>query len=89
MAIQYYKVYGIKHSVIGVLKGMFFRMPTLLRGMAKGYFPTTIKGSMITMPADFLVDAEGIIHQVYYGQDEGDHLPFEQVKEFSHQHSSR
>lgn len=86
---QYYKQYSIEHSIIGVIKGMLFRMPTLLRGMAKGYIPTTIKGSMTTMPADFLVDAEGIIHQEYYGKDEGDHLPFELIKEFSHQQSSK
>jgi len=82
---QYYKIYGIEHSILGVIKGIFLKMPTLLRGMKKGYIPTTIKGSMTTMPADFLVDAKGFVHQEYYGKDEGDHLPFERVKEFSHQ----
>jgi len=85
----YYKQYGIEHSIMGVIKGILFRMPTLLRGMAKGYIPTTIKGNMTTIPADFLVDAQGIVHQEYYGKDEGDHLPFERVKEFSHQQSSK
>lgn len=88
-ANQYYKQYGIQHSVLGVVKGMVFRMPTLLRGIAKGYIPTTIKGKMTTMPADFLIDADGIVHQEYYGKDEGDHLPFERIKEFSHQQSSK
>ena len=80
---RYYREYGIEHSVSGMLKGMFFRMPTLLKGMSKGYIPTTIKGSMTTMPADFLIDREGIIQEAYYGKDEGDHLPFDKVKEFS------
>ncbi len=80
----YYKEYGIEHSFFGVLKGMLFRLPTLLKGMLRGYIPIIIKGSLITMPADFLVDRDGIIQQVYYGKDEGDHLPFDQVKEFSH-----
>lgn len=54
---RYYKLYGIKHSVICVLKGMFLRMQHLLYGMfVKGYVPLIIKGSMTTMPADFLVD---------------------------------
>lgn len=79
----YYKEYGIEHSMTGVLKGMFFRMPTLLKGMAKGYIPTTLKGSITTMPADFLIDREGIIQTAYYGRDEGDHLPFNIIKEFS------
>lgn len=85
---QYYKIYGIEHSILGVIKGMLYRMPTLLRGMAKGYIPTVIKGNMTTMPADFLIEPNGCIHQAYYGQDEGDHLPFEQIKVFSHQQSS-
>ena len=80
----YYKEYGIEHSVGGMLKGMFLRMPTLLRAMFRGYIPITIKGSMTTMPADFLIDREGIIQVAYYGKDEGDHLPLDVVKEFSH-----
>jgi hypothetical protein len=51
--------------------------------MLKGYLPTTVKGSLTTMPADFLVDKEGVIQVAHYGNDEGDHLPFEQVKAFS------
>ena len=80
---KYYKEYGIEHSFIGMLKGMIFRMPTLLKGMFKGYVPLIFKGSLITMPADFLIDREGNIKVAYYGKDEGDHLAFEQVKEFS------
>lgn len=80
---NYYREYGIEHSVIGMFKGMFLRMPTLLKGMFKGYIPTTIKGSMTTMPADFLIDRKGVIQIAYYGKDEGDHLPFDSVKEFS------
>ena len=80
---KYYREYGIEHSVLGMLKGIFLRMPTLLKGMFKGYIPTTIKGSMTTMPADFLIDRAGIIQVAYYGRDDGDHLPFDTVKEFS------
>lgn len=80
---KYYKEYGIEHSFAGMLKGMFFRMPTLFKSMFMGNVPLIFKGSMITMPADFLIDREGIIRAAYYGKDEGDHLPFEQVMEFS------
>jgi hypothetical protein len=49
-------------------------MPRLLYGMfVKGYVPLVIKGSMTTMPADFLVDKQGIIQVAHYGKDEGDH----------------
>ena len=46
-----------------MLKGMIIRMPTLVKAMLKGYLPTTIKGSLTTMPADFLVDKEGVIQE--------------------------
>lgn len=80
---SYYKQYSIEHSVIGMLKGMIVRMPTLIRGIFKGYVPLVIKGRMTTMPADFLIDESGVIQCAYYGKDEGDHLPIELVKEFS------
>lgn len=86
---RYYKEYGIEHSLNGVFKGMLLRMPTLIRGMCMGYIPTTIKGSLTTMPADFLIDANGKIQVSYYGNDEGDHLPFEKIKEFALEHGSR
>jgi len=80
----YHALYGIEHSFSGMLKGMIFRMPTLLHALfAKGYLPLKIKGSMTAMPAEFLVDASGIIRLAYYGRDEGDHLPFEQIRQFA------
>jgi len=80
---KYYKEYGIEHSFFGMLKGLFLRMPTLLKGMLKGYIPLIIKGSLTTMPADFLIDREGNIKVAYYGKDEGDHLSFDKIKSFS------
>lgn len=79
-----YKAYGVRHSIAGVLKGMFFRMPTLLKAMfVHGYFPFSFRGSITTMPADFLVDEHGTVQTAYYGKDEGDHLPFDQIKAFA------
>ena len=80
---KYYREYEIEKSLAGMLKGMIFRMPTLLKGMFKGYLPYVFKGSLITMPADFLIDKEGIIQVAYYGKDEGDHLSFDTIKDFS------
>ncbi|MEW6590947.1 MAG: peroxiredoxin-like family protein [Pseudomonadota bacterium] len=83
----YYRQYGIERSVAGVMKGMILRMPTLLHALfGKGYVPLKIKGSMTTMPADFLVDERGVIQLAHYGKDEGDHLPFEAIKQFAERH---
>jgi peroxiredoxin len=80
---DYYQTYSIEKSLVGVMKGMLTRMPTLIKGMSKGYVPTKIKGSMTTMPADFLIDTNGIIQLAYYGNDEGGHLDINTVKAFS------
>ena len=81
---KYYNEYGVERSLIGMLKGMFGRFPTLLRAMfVKGYLPLDFKGSWLTMPVDILVDEKGVIHTAHYGKDEGDHLSFEKIKEFS------
>lgn len=80
----YYRKFAVERSIRGVLKGMFLRMPSLLRAMfVKGYLPLRIKGSMTTMPLDVLVDGDGIIQAAYYGKDEGDHLPFSEISEFA------
>lgn len=80
----YHQEYGIEYSLLGILRGAITRMPSLLNAIfAKGYLPTSIKGRLTTLPADFLIDESGVIHTAYYGKDEGDHLPFERVKAFS------
>jgi peroxiredoxin len=78
-----YRAYAIERSVGGMLKGMALRAPTLIKAMSRGYLPTTLKGSLTTMPADFLIDEAGVIRTARYGSDEGDHLPFEAVLAFS------
>ena len=79
---QYYERYSVQRSILGVIKGMLTRMPTAIRGMCKGYVPTTIKGNMTTMPANFLIDRDGIVRVAHYGKDEGDHLPFDDLLAF-------
>jgi hypothetical protein len=59
-------------------------MPTVLYAMfVKGYIPWTVKGSMTTMPLDILVDERGTVQSVYYGKDEGDHMPLNQITSFA------
>ena len=80
----YYREFAIEHSLRGVLIGMLTRLPTLLRGMfIHGYLPHVVKGRLTTMPADFLVDENGVIRVAHYGRDEGDHLPLDTIREFA------
>jgi len=78
-----HRLYQIEHSFLGVLKGMVFRFPSLMLAMLKGYIPWRIKGEITAMPADFLIDENGIIQTAYYGKDEGDHIALHRVKQFA------
>jgi len=78
-----HRLYHTEHSIWGVIKGITLRLPELMLGMLKGYIPWRIKGDMTGMPADFLIDEKGVIQSAYYGKDEGDHIPFHLVKQFS------
>ena len=78
-----HRLYQVEHSILGVLKGIIFRMPSLTLAMLKGYIPWRIKGEITAMPADFLVDENGTIQVAYYGEDEGDHIPMHRVKQFA------
>jgi len=80
---KYYQQYGIENSVLGMIKGWTLRLPILVKGLLKGYIPLEINHKWTIMPASFLIDKEGVIQRAYYGKDEGDHLPFDDVKRFS------
>ena len=49
----------------------------------KGYVPFPIKGHFNTLPVDVLIDEKGIVSDVKYGEDIGDHFSFEKIKSFS------
>lgn len=81
---RYYDKFAIRRSPLGALKAMAFRMPTLLYAMfMKGFFPSSLKGKMTTLPADILVDENGVIVEIYHGKDAGAHIPFERIKNFA------
>jgi peroxiredoxin len=80
----YYREYAIEHSLAGTLKGAAAHLPSVLNALlVKGYWPTSFGGKLTTMPANFLVDEDRIIRVAHYGKDEADHLPFDQVRNFS------
>lgn len=82
---KYYELFGVKNSVIGMLKGMTFRLPTIIKGILKGYIPQEVSSRYLIMPLSLLVDEQGVIKAIYHGKDEGDHMPLKQVVTFSKQ----
>lgn len=76
-----YKSYGVEHSMGGMFRGMFFRMPRMIRAMFYGFLPH-MRGDQTLIPADFLIDEKGFIRAVHYGRDIGDHIPMSSVLSF-------
>ena len=74
-----YAQFGLETSWVGVLTGMIFKMPTMMAAMFKGFLPGSIEGEFTQMPADFLINPDGIIVIAKYGTDLGDHLPLELI----------
>lgn len=79
--MKIYDRYGVEHSVIGMLRGMMLRMPRMMRAMFKGFLPR-LRGDQTLVPADFLIDENGLIRMVYYGRDIGDHIPMGFIRSF-------
>lgn len=75
-----HEAYGIERSFWRKWKGVFTRVPTLLKGLSI----VGLAGLNTTnwMPADFLIDENGHIAEAYYGSDAGDRIPFERIELF-------
>lgn len=77
-----YTQYGVESSRKAVARASVRRLPDAARAMAKGFVPTRIDGDTALVPADFLIDEDGVVRVAYYGRDIGDHLPIERIASF-------
>lgn len=73
-----YKIYEVEGSLCGLLKGMT-RLKDFGSALVRGMSPGKMEGDIGMIPADFLINEEGIIDIAYYGKDIGDHLPLEKI----------
>ncbi len=81
---KYYRLYGVEKSFFGMLKGILTRPMDIFKGLAKGKSPLWgIDGNIMRMPAEFLIDEEGVIKELMYAKDEGEHLDVEILKRFA------
>lgn len=79
--MEVYKRYGIEHSLLGMMRGLVLRLPRMLQAMQKGFLPH-LRGNQTLLPADFLIDEDGVIRVAYYGRDIGDHIPMDKIHAF-------
>ena len=75
-----YRIYRLETSWMGMLKAMVFRMGDMMKAFGKGFAPGTMEGEKNRLPADFLIGPDGTIIEAYYGNDIGDHMPFETIE---------
>jgi hypothetical protein len=81
---KYFEKYEVKTSWWGVIKASFTRFTRFNKALfLKGYIPFPIKGHFNTLPLDILIDEKGVVVDVKYAKDIGDHFSFEKLKSFS------
>ena len=76
-----YKKYGVSGNWGKFLKGVINPMK-LIAATKKGFYPGKIETDLTMIPADFLIDDNGIIHTAYYGKDAADHLNIQSIEHF-------
>lgn len=79
--LQLYRRYGVESSWLAFAKSGL-RAADLAKATAKGFLPGKVEGDMNRVPADFLIDEQGIVRVAFYGKDIGDHLDIRVVEDF-------
>lgn len=80
--MQLYGTYGVQTSFLAML----YPRVTLraIQAMLSGFMTLNLgEGPKARVPADFLVDPEGLVWKAYYGKAISDHIPFDEVERFS------
>ncbi|MCB9676920.1 MAG: AhpC/TSA family protein [Alphaproteobacteria bacterium] len=76
-----YEQYGVQVSWLGMLYPRV--MMRALRAATKGLLRLDLgDGPLARVPADFLVDPEGLLYSAYYGSAISDHIPFDEIDRF-------
>lgn len=80
--LSQYKKFKIEKSIFAYIKGGI-KLKLLLEASKNGFNIGKSMGPKTTIPADFLVDENGVIKYAYYGKDISDHLDLDIVKDFA------
>ncbi len=76
-----HQAFSVSSSMWGKIKAMMLRMPAMMSGMRMVGMRGMATGNL--MPADFLIDEQGMVVETYYGKDAGDHIPMERIELFA------
>lgn len=81
----WYEAYGVEGDVSKFLTGVLFRPKKMVKALTGGFMPGKVETDLTMIPADFLIDENGIIHTAYYGKDASDHLDTAVIESFLNQ----
>jgi thioredoxin-dependent peroxiredoxin len=79
--LSLYNRYGVEHSSSALLKALLFKVPRIVKGFQTGGRPSNNPHVKI-VPADFLLDENGKVVDLWYGRDTADHIPLERIQSF-------
>lgn len=77
-----YARYGLESHWLGLFRKIWTSPWQILQAFSKGFLPGRVDGPFNAIPADFLIDENGVIQLAYYGRDIGDHLSMERIFQF-------
>ena len=77
-----YAQYGAETSWLAFAKSAG-RLKDIAAATAKGFLPGKMEGEVNQVPAEFLIDENGIIRTAFYGRDIGDHLDISIIEHFA------
>lgn len=80
--LQLYSHYGVETSPQALGKTLLLRLPRILAGLLTGGRPDRHNPHLQLVPADFLIDENGRVVDVWYGRDAADHIPLRRVEAF-------
>lgn len=81
---EYFKKYDVERSYGKLFSAFIFKVHKFFLAGIKGYLPVQFKGYVDIVPVDILINEDGIVEDVYYGEsDIADHMPFDKIKAFS------
>lgn len=81
---RWYKAFGLERSWGGFMKSMTKPVATV-RSINKGYMRIDPDGVVNRLPADFLINAGGVIEEAFYAKDIAEHIPFERINKWADQ----
>ena len=79
--LKLYKQYGLEQSWFKFLLSCLNPLNSI-RAIQKGLFNIHPEGPVNRLPADFLVDGNGIISNAYYAKTAADHIPLSEVEKW-------